>query len=158
MEEKEIKVQIEMFNQDDNRLMLGPYCNFVWVFSVYTCSSFLSSFPQTLDGSQCKKLQEIVLNIMSGDLPTYVASFGNSDVNSVGDWVKILNSKPANEVNKYRVFDAECYFRLSRWVNDFYKIPLRLRYFSPYRIYFSTEADLDQSEGRGLDSRRRTNA
>ena len=92
-----------MFNQDDNRLMLGPYCNFVWVFSVYTCSSFLSSFPQTLDGSQCKKLQEIVLNIMSGDLPTYVASFGNSDVNSVGDWVKILNSKPENEVNKCRV-------------------------------------------------------
>ena len=92
-----------MFNQDDNRLMLGPYCNFVWVFSVYTCSSFLSSFPQTLDGSQCKKLQEIVLNIMSGDLPTYVASFGNSDVNSVGDWVKILNSKPGNEVNKCRV-------------------------------------------------------
>ena len=70
---------------------------------MYTCSSFLSSFPQTLDGSQCKKLQEIVLNIMSGDLPTYVASFGNSDVNSVGDWVKILNSKPANEVNKCRV-------------------------------------------------------
>ena len=92
-----------MFNQDDNRLMLGPYCNFVWVFSVYTSSSFLSSFPQTLDRSQCKKLQEIVLNITSGDLPTYVASFGNSDVNSVGDWVKILNSKPANEVNKCRV-------------------------------------------------------
>ncbi|CAH3171293.1 unnamed protein product [Porites lobata] len=58
------------------------------------------SFPQTLDGSQCKKLQEIVLNIMSGDLPTYVASFGNSDVNSVGDWVKILNSKPANEAEE----------------------------------------------------------
>ena len=70
---------------------------------MYTCSSFLSSFPQTLDGSQCKKLQEIVLNITSGDLPTYVASFGNSDVNSVGDWVKILNSKPGNEVNKCRV-------------------------------------------------------
>ncbi|KAM7426036.1 Tectonic-1 [Porites harrisoni] len=37
---------------------------------------------------------------MSGDLPTYVASFGNSDVNSVGDWVKILNSKPANEAEE----------------------------------------------------------
>lgn len=134
-----------MFNQDDNRLMLVPYCNFVWVFSVYTCSSFLSSFPQTLDGSQCKKLQEIVLNIMSGDLPTYVASFGNSDVNSVGDWVKILNSKPANEVNKCRVFDADCCLLLSRWVNDFYKITLRLKYFSPYKIYFLTAADIYQS-------------
>ena len=82
---------------------------------------------------------------MSGDLPTYVASFGNSDVNSVGDWVKILNSKPANEVNKCRVFDAEGYFLLSKWVNEFYKITLRLKDSSPYKIYFLTVEDLYQS-------------
>ena len=149
-----------MFNQDDNQLMLGPYCNFVWVFSVYTCSSFLSSFPQTLDGSQCKKLQEIVLNIMSGDLPTYVASFGNSDVNSVGDWVKILNSKPANEVNKCRVFDAESYFLLSKWVNDFCKVTFTLQYIIFNRGRFIPVHRMlhGSAEGRGLDSWSRTNA
>nr|XP_058952856.1 tectonic-3-like [Pocillopora verrucosa] len=43
------------------------------------------SIPQ---GSQlqCKLLQETVYNTLLRDQPTYVASFGNSDVNSVGDW------------------------------------------------------------------------
>jgi len=38
-----------------------------------------------------------VLNALIGDPPTHVASFGNSDVNSVGDWVRILNTRPVNE-------------------------------------------------------------
>lgn len=59
---------------------------------------FISSVPLTLKGSQCKLIQETVLNTLLGDPPTYVASFGNSDVNSVGDWVKILNTRPVNEV------------------------------------------------------------
>lgn len=60
-----------------------------------TC--FISSIPQ---GSQlqCKLLQETVYNTLLRDQPTYVASFGNSDVNIVGDWVKILNTKPSDEV------------------------------------------------------------
>lgn len=60
-----------------------------------TC--FTSSIPQ---GSQlqCKLLQETVYHTLLRDQPTYVASFGNSDVNSVGDWVKILNTKPSDEV------------------------------------------------------------
>ena len=59
---------------------------------------FISSVPLTLKGSECKLIQERALNTLLGDPPTYVASFGNSDVNSVGDWVKILNTRPVNEV------------------------------------------------------------
>jgi len=62
---------------------------------------FISSVPLTLKGSQCRLIQETVLNTLIGDPPTYVASFGNSDVNSVGDWVKILNTRPVNEVKRY---------------------------------------------------------
>ena len=58
----------------------------------------ISSVPLTLKGSQCKLIQETVLNTLIGDPPTYVASFGNSDVNSVGDWLMILNTRPVNEV------------------------------------------------------------
>ena len=61
-------------------------------------STCISSVPLTLKGSQCKLIQETVMNTLIGDPPTYVASFGNSDVNSVGDWVKILNTRPVNEV------------------------------------------------------------
>lgn len=147
--------------------MLDPYCNFVWVFSLHICSSFLSSFPQTLYGSQCKLLQEIVLNIMSRDLPTHVSSFGNSDVNSVGDWVKILNSKPANEVIKCRVFDAECYFLLSsKWVNDFYKITFTTEIFFTLQDIFFTRGRFrpvhrmmhGSAENGRLDPQSRTNA
>ncbi|XP_068725456.1 tectonic-3-like [Montipora capricornis] len=55
------------------------------------------SLPLDLRVSQCQLIQEVAFNTILGDQPTYVASFGNSDVNSVGDWVKILNSRPANE-------------------------------------------------------------
>ncbi|KAJ7370570.1 Tectonic-1 [Desmophyllum pertusum] len=58
------------------------------------------SVPLTLKGSQCKLIQETVLNTLLGDPPSYVASFGNSDVNSVGDWVKILNTRPVNEAGQ----------------------------------------------------------
>ena len=58
----------------------------------------LLSVPLALKGSQCKLIQDTVFDTLLGDQPTYVASFGNSDVNSVGDWVKILNTRPANEV------------------------------------------------------------
>ena len=58
---------------------------------------FISSLPLTLKGSQCKLIQETLI----GDPPTYVASFGNSDVNSVGHWVKILNTRPANDVKRH---------------------------------------------------------
>lgn len=59
---------------------------------------FICSVPLALKGSQCKLIQDTVLNTLLGDQPDYVASFGNSDVNSVGDWVKIINNRPANEV------------------------------------------------------------
>ena len=58
------------------------------------------SIPQTVTALQCQLIQETVLNTLLGDQPDYVASFGNSDVNRVGDWVKILNTKPANEVGQ----------------------------------------------------------
>lgn len=62
------------------------------------------SIPQ---GSQlqCKLLQETAYNTLLGDQPTYVASFGNSDVNSVGDWVEILNTRPSDEPVQG---DSEC--------------------------------------------------
>lgn len=41
---------------------------------------------------------------MLGDQPTRVASFGNSDVNSVGDWVEILNTRPSDEVEWTTLF------------------------------------------------------
>ena len=60
---------------------------------------FLSSVA--LKESKCVLIQERVLNTLLGDPPTYVASFGNSAVSSVGDWVKILNvERPANEVKQ----------------------------------------------------------
>ena len=59
---------------------------------------FICSVPLTLTGSQCKLIQDTVLNALIGDPPTHVASFGNSDVNSVGDWVRILNTRPVSEV------------------------------------------------------------
>ena len=62
----------------------------------------IRSLPLNLRESQCKELQKTAFNSLLGDQPTHVASFGNSDVNSVGDWVKILNTEPANEV----AFDA----------------------------------------------------
>lgn len=59
-----------------------------------------------LKESKCTLIQERVLNTLLGDPPTHVASFGNSAVNNVGDWVKILNvEKPANEA---REVDGEC--------------------------------------------------
>lgn len=63
------------------------------------------SVPLDLRGSQCKLIQDTALNALLGDQPTYVASFGNSDVNSVGDWVKVLNTRPANEAGQG---DAQC--------------------------------------------------
>ena len=60
--------------------------------------SLIFSLPLDLRDSQCALIQEVAFNTILGDQPTYVASFGNSDVNSVGDWVKILNSRPVNEV------------------------------------------------------------
>ncbi|PFX24477.1 Tectonic-3 [Stylophora pistillata] len=54
---------------------------------------------------QCKLLQETAYNTLLGDQPTHVASFGNSDVNSVGDWVEILNTRPSDEPVQG---DSEC--------------------------------------------------
>ena len=51
-----------------------------------------------LEGSACKLIQDTALNSLLADPPTYVATFGNSDVNNVDDWVRILNSRPNNEV------------------------------------------------------------
>ena len=68
------------------------------LLSVHECF-FLSSVA--LKESKCTLIQERLLNTLLGDPPTYVASFGNSAVNNVGDWVKILNvEKPANEVTQ----------------------------------------------------------
>ena len=62
----------------------------------------ICSLQLNLRESQCKELQKTAFNTLLGDQPTHVASFGNSDVNSVGEWVKILNIEPENEV----AFDA----------------------------------------------------
>ncbi|CAB3995405.1 Hypothetical predicted protein, partial [Paramuricea clavata] len=45
--------------------------------------------------SDCSLLQHIVFDALFGtSRPDYVASFGNSDVHNVADWVEIINDKP----------------------------------------------------------------
>lgn len=63
------------------------------------------SLQLNLRESQCRELQKTVFNTLLGDQPTHVASFGNSDVNNVGDWVKILNIEPGNEA---RQINGQC--------------------------------------------------
>ena len=51
-----------------------------------------------MNSPSCGLIQETAFNALLGDEPTHVAMFGNSDVNKVDDWVKIINNKPSNEV------------------------------------------------------------
>ncbi|XP_046859607.1 tectonic-1-like [Xenia sp. Carnegie-2017] len=48
--------------------------------------------------SNCSLLQDLVYSALLGtSLPEYVASFGNSDVQNVADWVKIIHDRPSNK-------------------------------------------------------------
>jgi hypothetical protein len=60
----------------------------------------LFSVSLTTSSSTCQVLQDTALSALLGSVPSHVATFGNSDVNKVGDWVKILNNKPTQKVDK----------------------------------------------------------
>ena len=50
----------------------------------------------------CNLIQQEVLNALEGaDLPTYMATFGNSAVTNIGDWVaiQVINPLPAPAVS-----------------------------------------------------------
>lgn len=49
--------------------------------------------------SSCQELQDTALNVLLAGVPSHVATFGNSDVNKPGDWVKIINNKPTQTVS-----------------------------------------------------------
>ncbi|XP_032237913.2 tectonic-1 [Nematostella vectensis] len=65
------------------------------VFGMDTRTGCTISVTLSTSSAACQIIQDTALSALLGSVPTHVAMFGNSDVNKVGDWVKILNTKPS---------------------------------------------------------------
>ena len=60
---------------------------------------FVSSVYFSNMTESCTQIQQVALNALRGpNPPDYVATFGNTPVESVGDWIQILgiNDNPLN--------------------------------------------------------------
>ena len=49
--------------------------------------------------AECENLQATIFSLLLKDLPTHIATYGNSNGEEIDEWIAVMNNKPTHQVN-----------------------------------------------------------